>query len=168
MEQIKESKKSFKEANQTKWQFIIYTLVSLVTTVVELTFFSLFNYILFTSLSDQAFSFGFINYTVQNGGLTIFLSISLSFVIAQIFNFIVQRKKTFEANNHVLYSAILYAIMILIIFILQMWLPTIIHEPLTQFMSSGLADFIAKNMMMTLAFIIQFPINKWVIMRNIS
>lgn len=166
MEQTKENKLSFKDKHQTKWQMIVYTLVSLVTTVVELITFSLFNYVLFTQLANQSFRLGFINYSVENGGLTIFLSISLSFVIAQIFNFIVQRKKTFQANNHVLFSALLYSIMILVIFILQMWLPTLIRQPLSDIMNTGLADFIAKNMMMTLAFIIQFPINKWVIMRK--
>jgi putative flippase GtrA len=163
-----ENKKSFKETHKNKYQMIVYTLVSLVTTVVELISFSLFNYVLFTSLSNQSFTLGFINYSVENGGLTIFLSISISFLIAQVFNFIMQRKKTFQANNHVFYSAILYTFMILIIFVLQMWLPPLLRGPLSEVMSTNLADFIAKNMMMTLAFIIQFPINKWVIMKNIS
>jgi len=168
MEQTTQLENNPSKSSQTKMQFIVYTLVSLVTTIVELISFSLFNYLIFKSLSDQGFKLGFIEYTASNGGLTIFLSISLSFLIAQIFNFIVQRKMTFKANNHVLSSAVMYGIMITIIFILQMWLPTLIREPLTNVMRDGLADFIAKNMMMTLAFIIQFPINKWIIMRKIS
>ena len=37
------------------WQFIKFTLVSLITTVVELTTFTLFNYLIFSSLSLISF-----------------------------------------------------------------------------------------------------------------
>jgi len=106
------------------------------------------------------------DYSVANGGLCAFLAFALSFVIAQIFNFIVQRKATFHANNKVLYSALMYIVMILVIFFFQMWLPTLLHAPISNLVGDNWADMIIKNMMMTLAFIIQFPVNKWVIMKN--
>jgi putative flippase GtrA len=148
------------------WQFIKFTLVSLITTVVELTTFTLFNYLIFSSLSLISFKLWLLDYSIENGGLRTFLAFSLSFIIAQIFNFFVQRKATFKADNKVLNSALMYIVMILIIFILQLWLPTMIRIPLSRLTGQNWADFIIKNMMMTLAFVIQFPINKWIIMKK--
>jgi putative flippase GtrA len=159
-------KEDFKTKNKGFWQFIKFTAFSLVTTVVELTTFSLFNYLIFTSLSSTEFKFWLFNYSVANGGMCAFLSFTLSFLIAQIFNFIIQRKVTFHATNHILYSAIMYGIMIFVIFVLQLWIPTLIRVPLSNLVGNDWADMIAKNMMMTLAFIIQFPMNKWVIMKD--
>ena len=107
-----------------------------------------------------------LDYSIENGGLRTFLAFSLSFIIAQIFNFFVQRKATFKADNKVLNSALMYIVMILIIFLLQLWLPTMIRIPLSRLTGQNWADFIIKNMMMTLAFVIQFPINKWIIMKK--
>lgn len=158
--------KDFRTKNKGFWQFIKFTAFSLITTVVELTAFSLFNYLIFTYLSNTEFKFWLFNYSVENGGMCAFLSFTLSFIIAQIFNFIIQRKVTFHATNHILHSALMYANMILIIFFLQLWIPTLIRIPLTNLVGSQWADMIAKNMMMTMAFIIQFPMNKWVIMKE--
>jgi len=148
------------------WQFIKYTLISLLTTVVELSTFALFNYWIFTKYAEMDFHIWLLDYSVANGGLTAFLSFALSYSIAQVFNFFMQRKTTFNATNNLLASAILYATMILLIFFLQMWLPTLIRVPIARWIGNDWADLLIKNMMMTLSFLIQFPINKYVIMRK--
>ncbi|MBU1094337.1 MAG: GtrA family protein [Firmicutes bacterium] len=150
------------------WEFIKYTSVSLLTSLVEISVFALFNYWIFSSLSQIEIQIWLLDYSLANGGLCSFLAFSLSFIIAQIFNFIVQRKATFKANNRVLSSAIMYGIMILIIFLLQLWIPTLIHVPISNLVGNDWADLIIKNMMMFLAFIIQYPMNKWVIMKKVE
>jgi len=153
---------------KTLGQFILFFLFSIVTTVVDLGTFSLFNYVIFTKWKETPFQFWLFDYSVMNGGLCAFLSFSVSFVISQTFNFFIQRKATFKANNNVLVSGILYTVMVLSVFFLQLWIPTLIRGPIVAFMGNTWGDFIIKNLMMTLSFAIQFPMNKWVIMREVK
>lgn len=151
---------------KTWWQFFLFFLMSIVTTVVDLGTFALFNYFLFTGFKYQPFQWFLLDYSVANGGLCAFLSFACSFLISQTFNFFIQRKVTFGANNHVLYSAVMYAAMVIGVFFLQLWIPTLIREPLVSWLGEGWGDFIVKNVNMTVSFAIQFPMNKWVIMRH--
>ncbi len=162
----KESSNNITSKNTGFWELIKFTSVSLLTSLVEISTFSLFNYLIFTSLSNIEFKFGLLDYSISNGGLCAFLSFGLSYLLAQIFNFIVQRKATFKANNRVLYSAIMYTVMILVIFVLQLWIPTLIHVPIARVVGDNWADMIIKNLLMFLSFVIQFPMNKWVIMKK--
>ncbi len=156
----------FVAPKKTFWQFILFFLMSLVTTVVDLGTFSLLNYVVFVSLKTQAFQWFLFDYSILNGGLCAFLSFAISFMISQTFNFFIQRKVTFGANNRVAYSAIMYAIMVIGVFFFQLWIPTLVRDPLVSMVGENWADFIIKNMNMTVSFLIQFPMNKWVIMRH--
>ncbi|MDD4595745.1 MAG: hypothetical protein PHQ30_03380 [Candidatus Izemoplasmatales bacterium] len=156
------------KAKKTLWQFIKFTVFSTVTTVVDLGSFALFNYLIFTSLANQEFKFWLLDYSINAGGLCAFLSFALSFVISQTFNFFIQRKATFKATNNALYSGIMYAIMIIIVFIFQLWMPTIVRGPLSNLVGDTWGDLITKNINMTISFAIQFPMNKWVIMREVK
>ncbi len=151
---------------KTFWQFILFLLMSLLTTGVDLGTFALLNYVIFVSLKTQPFQWFLFDYSVLNGGLCAFLSFAISFLLSQTFNFFIQRKVTFGANNRVVYSAIMYAIMVIGVFFFQLWIPTLVRDPLVSWVGENWADFIVKNMNMTVSFLIQFPMNKWVIMRH--
>ena len=60
----------------------------------------------------------------------------------------------------------MYGIMVLSLFFLQLWIPQLFREWLSGITGPDWADFILKNANMTLSFLIQFPMNKWVIMRQ--
>ncbi len=156
----------FVAPKKTFWQFILFLLMSLVTTVVDLGTFALLNYVVFVSLKTQPFQWFLFDYSVLNGGLCAFLSFAISFMISQTFNFFIQRKVTFGANNRVVYSAIMYAIMVIGVFFFQLWIPTLVRDSLASLVGENWADFIIKNVNMTVSFLIQFPMNKWVIMRH--
>jgi len=161
-----DSRLAFSKARKKTWvQFVLFTLLSLVTTIVDLGTFALFNYLIFISYRQISFQWWLLDYSVANGGLTAFLAFSLSFVISQTFNFFIQRKVTFQANNNLAVSGFLYAVMVLVVFFLQIYLPTLIRIPLADIVGAAWADFIIKNGNMTVSFLIQFPVNKYVIMR---
>jgi putative flippase GtrA len=166
MDKLSEKSTQLKQNNKTLWQFITFTLLSLVTTVIELGIFSLLNYVLLTSLKATPFHFWVFTSDVLAGGLCAFLAYMISFVISQTFNFFIHRKVTFSANNNQLYSGIMYGIMVLSLFFLQLWIPQLFREWLSGITGPDWADFILKNSNMTLSFLIQFPMNKWVIMRQ--
>ena len=82
--------------------------------------------------------------------------------------FFLQRKTTFKANNNAAVSAILYAIMVIGVYFVQLFLPTLLRAPLVALIGVTLGDLAMKLLNMTVSMLIQFPLNKYVIMRNRS
>jgi len=156
----------WKTKHQTLWQLVMFILMSSITTVVDFGSFALFNYVVFTSLKAQSFTWWIINYSVEDGGLCAFLAFGLSFAISQTFNFFLQRKTTFKANNNVLYSGIMYAVMVIGVYFLQLWVPSMIQAVIASAIGATLGATVVKFINMTISMLIQFPMNKWVIMRN--
>ncbi len=157
---------NFTKKNQTLWEFIKFTLMSGVTTIVDMGVFALLNYWLFAGYKTVGFSWWLFNYRVENGGLTAFLSLLISFAVSQTVNFILQRKVTFGATNNKLYSASMYALMVIAVYFFTLWLPTLFIEPLYAAIGANWGGIITKMVCMTISFIIQFPMNKWVIMKK--
>lgn len=156
----------WKTNHQTLWQFVMFTLMSCITTVVDFGSFALFNYLVFTSLKTQPFAWWIINYSIEDGGLGAFLAFGLSFAISQTFNFFLQRKTTFKANNNVLYSGMMYAVMVIGVYFLQLWVPSVIQAGIAAAIGAPLGAAVVKFINMTTSMLIQFPVNKWVIMRR--
>jgi len=156
----------FKEKHETAWQFVMFMLMSCITTVVDLGSFAVFNFWVFVPLRGQSFSWWLIDYSVENGGMTALLAFACSFAISQTFNFFLQRKATFKANNNVARSAAMYAVMVILVYFLQLYLPTLIRVPIVGVFGLTFGDLLVKLINMTVSFLIQFPANKWVIMRR--
>jgi len=156
----------WKESHAGLWQFVLFMLMSGITTLVDLGTFALFNFWLLRPYSATPFLWGPFRYGIDNGGLTAFGAFAISFAVSQTFNFFLQRKTTFKANNNAAVSAILYAIMVIVVYFVQLFLPTLLRAPLAAFLGATLADLGMKLINMTVSMLIQFPLNKYVIMRN--
>lgn len=154
-----------KVRHKTWFQFILFTAMSLITTLIDLGTFALLNYWLLTSYRNHPFVYGPFNYTPINGGLTAFLAFAISFIVSQTTNFFLQRKVTFGASNNIFLSGLLYIAMVVTVLFVQLYVPTLIHQPLANITGDAWADFIIKNLNMTISFLIQFPISKYIIMR---
>lgn len=147
-------------------QFIVFILMSSITSVVEYATFALGAFVLFKTFQNSPFSWWLIDYPLESGGLGTFLSFATSYIIAQIFNFILQRKTTFKANNHVVKSAILYTAMVVFIYLLQLILPPYMLDDFIGWFGYEVGSIVVKSLMMTMATLIQYPLNKWVIMKH--
>ena len=156
----------WKQVHAGLWQFILFMLMSGITTLVDLGTFALFNFWLLTPYHATPFFWGPFHYGVESGGLTAFGAFAASFAVSQTFNFFLQRKTTFQANNNAAVSAILYAIMVIGVYFVQLYLPTLLRAPLVSLIGVTLGDLAMKLINMTVSMLIQFPLNKYVIMRN--
>lgn len=163
---VKEVSAAFKAKAQTLWEFIMFLLVGGVTSLVDLGVFSLCNYLIFSAYRGIPFRWWLLDYGPENGGLCAFLSFAVSFAVAQAVNFFLQRKATFGATNDVRKSAILYAVMVVGVYFFILWLPTLIGAPIYAWLGAGLGAIALKLLSQLLSALIQFPINKWVIMRK--
>lgn len=156
----------WKEAHAGLWQFVLFMLMSGVTTLVDLGTFALFNFWILAPYRATPFFWGPFCYGIENGGLTAFGAFAVSFAVSQTFNFFLQRKTTFQANNNVVSSAVMYAVMVIGVYFVQLFLPTLLRAPLVAMVGPTFGDLAMKLINMTVSMLIQFPLNKYVIMRN--
>lgn len=155
----------WKTRHTALWQLIMYALVGCVASTIELASFAICNFLIFPSLHDRTVSIWLIVYNAEDGGMTAFLSHITSYTITQIFTFIAQRKATFKSVSKTSKSAIMYAVMIVLLYFLLLYLPTVIRAPLAGVVGEGYADMLTKLIAIFCTTLVQFPMSKWVIMR---
>ena len=155
----------WKTRHAALWQLIMYALVGCVASTIELVSFALCNFLIFPSLHTRSVSIWLIVYTAADGGMTAFLSHIISYTITQVFTFIAQRKATFKSVSKASKSAIIYTAMIIVLYLLQLYLPTVIRAPLAGIVGEGYADMLTKLIAIFCTTLVQFPMSKYVIMR---
>jgi putative flippase GtrA len=163
---MKTTFEKWKNNHRGLWQFVLFLLMSGITTIVDFSTYLLFNFWIFKAVNDTPFHFLIIHYSVEDGGLAAFYAFAFSFAISQTFNFFLQRKTTFKADNNVLRSGILYAVMVIGVYFLQLYIPSLIQGSLSLAFGMIAGGMIMKMINMTISMIIQFPMNKYVIMRS--
>ena len=133
-----------------------------------LLFWLMGSYVLFTGLKNIPVHWWLLDYSVSKGGLCALLSFGISFAVSQTVNFFVQRKTTFSASGNVLLSGILYAVVVLGTYVLVLWLPTVISEPVCSVLGQTLGAVTVKLLCQFASFLVQFPLNKFLVMRDWS
>lgn len=166
LSKLKAFSQRVKAKAQTLWELVMFFLMSGITTIVDLGVFALCNFLIFVNLRATPFSWWLLEYGPDNGGMCAFLSVAVSFAISQTVNFFLQRKATFSATNNVALSAIMYAVMVVAVYFLCLWLPSVIGAPIYALLGAGLGALAVKLLLQLVSALIQFPINKWVIMRK--
>ena len=157
---------AFQKKHPTLYQFLGSWLMGGVATVVDLALFALLNYLVFRRYAAIGIRWWLFDYSVQNGGLCALLSFALSFAAAQAINFILQRKAIFAATNNAAASAVGYAVMVVLVYLFVLWLPSVISEPIYRTLGAAIGAIVVKLLSELVSFLIQFPLNKFVIMRK--
>ncbi|HWQ58076.1 MAG TPA: GtrA family protein [Clostridia bacterium] len=159
--------KRFRQEHETLAQLILFTVLSGVATLVDLSVFSLLNYWLLKPLKSVDFVWWLLDYNaVDGGGLGGLIATAAAYFAAQVANFFVQRKGTFQANNNAAASGALYFVMIVAIWFLQIYLGGLFMRWFAAPFGENLGDILSRLANNTVAFLIQFPLNKYVIMRK--
>lgn len=146
-------------------QFIKFALLGLVASAAELLVFALFRYLVFRALETRAFQFFLFEYPVEDGGLAAFLAFALSYSAAQAVNFFLQRKYTFHAKNDPRIGALLYALTAIAVLLPVLGLPMLLTPLAIGWLGEPWGPLLVKLMTMTCSMLIQYPMNKYVIMR---
>jgi len=156
----------FAAAHPDLWEFIKFAALGIIASLTEVGSFALLNYVLLVPYKTIPFSWWLFDYGAAKGGLGTFLSLTISYALAQLVNFFVQRNLTFKATNGRLASFVMYAISVVGMYLFITWLPTVFIEPLYAAVGAGPGAILTKMICMTTGFLIQFPLNKFVIMRK--
>ncbi len=151
------------------FQIVKFTLISLIAFVAEFASMYALQYGLLDLYGNVPFKWFVFKYTPEkNFGLAGFIAMLVSKCIAEIISFTINRKKTFSANNNVVFSAIMYVITVISIIILSTWLAgdDALGGVLGAAVGADLGNTISKLLGSLLSWVIVFLMDKFVIMRK--
>lgn len=162
-----DSKKSFAKDHETLWQFIKFFVFTQLAGLTEIVSYTLLKNTLPEKM-PESFDFFVFHYTNENGlNKGLFVAFLVSAVLAEIVSFLVNRKATFNANNNLAKSALMYAVLVVFIICMKTWVVTVLTAFVSGYTQSPLLiEWIPKLASMVIAFAIIFPMNKFVIMRH--
>jgi putative flippase GtrA len=165
---IKDKFKAFTKKHENIWQFIKFALMSSIAAVVEISSLFICSKLIFKSLDNRAVDWWIFHYDPDTtGGLGSMISFFISTTLAQIVAFITNRKKTFYANNNIVFSAIVYTLMMATIICLQTWSGPILQQKFDAVIhDQNVSLLLAKLLWMFMSFLFIFPMNKYIIMRK--
>ena len=147
-------------------EFIKCNLFSGIATIVNFGVLNLGTHVLFKSYLAQPFKFWIFDYSVDQGGLGGFLSFLLSFFCAQAVNFVVQRKFVFGANNRLHAAIPIYLLTVIIVYIINLYVPTLVMERFTQLFGEVWALNLTNIINIFIQVAIIYPVLKLIVMRK--
>ncbi len=160
--------KQFMTRHGNIWQVVKFTLISLIAFLAEFATMYALQYGL-ADVCGQDFHWFVFHYTEKAGGQAAFIAMLGSKCIAEIISFTINRKKTFNANNNVAFSAIMYVITVVALVVFSTWLAGVINSSLGDHdIDAGLSSTISKMVGSIISFVVIFLMDKFVIMRKVK
>lgn len=156
---------------KTLWQLVKFTVVSLGVSLIQLGLVNLLYFLMKNWISPlpgflaNIFSEDVMGRGHSNWGYI--LPFFLSNAIANTIGYFVNKSKTFRSNAP-FWHYLLYIIILIILIIFTTWLQGLIVNYMTRAKLEGIAPTIAGLIAGTLQFIIIFPLQKFVLLREKS
>ena len=160
--------RAFRDKHAGWYEFIMFNLLSNIATITNFVMLNIGISILFVSFTDTPFRFWVFDYTVESGGLGGFLAFLLSYACAQLVNFIVQRKLVFKANNKLGINIAIYVAVIVMVYLICLYVPTVILAPLTEWFGGFWAVNMTNGVNILIQVAIIFPVLKFVVMKKVQ
>lgn len=163
--------KAFMSRHGNIWQIVKFTLISLIAFIAEFASMYALQYGLEGVCGDTEFKWFIFHYLPGRSGafgLAGFIAFLVSKCIAEVISFTINRKKTFNANNNVVFSAIMYAITVIAVILLSTWLGGALGDLMGPEIGADAGNTISKLIGSLLSWVIMFLMDKFVIMRRVD
>ena len=134
--------KAFMGRHNNIWQIIKFTFISLIAFIAE-----------FASM-----------YALQYG----LEDTLVSKCIAEIISFTINRKKTFNANNNIVFSAIAYVLTVIALILFTTWMAGALGDAIGPHIGADWGNTISKLLGSFISWVVMFLMDKFVIMRKID
>lgn len=157
---------NFKEEHPDIYEFIMFNIFSNIATITNFAVLNLSKSVIFRSLMDVNFSWWIFDYSTAKGGLGGFLAFLFAYGAAQIVNFFVQREIVFKSDGKLSTGLVLYFLTVAFVYVICLYVPTLIMEPLTEIFGSLLATNITNGVNIMIQVAIIYPMLKFVIMND--
>ena len=122
-------------------------------------------------LGNQEFHWFVFHYAPgRNGafGTAGFIAMLVSKCIAEIISFTINRKKTFNANNNVVFSAIMYVLTVIALILFTTWLAGVLGDAIGPAIGADFGNTISKMLGSLISWVVIFLMDKFVIMRKVD
>ena len=163
--------KDFMTRHGNIWQIVKFTLISLIAFLAEFASMYALQYGLEDVLGNQEFHWFVFHYAPgRNGafGTAGFIAMLVSKCIAEIISFTINRKKTFNANNNVVFSAIMYVLTVIALILFTTWLAGVLGDAIGPAIGADLGNTISKMLGSLISWVVIFLMDKFVIMRKVD
>ena len=163
---------NFIKTHETIKQLILFTMFSLICFLIEYVSYTIIHYV-WAAKNEEPFQW-FV-FTYESGGIGEFMAFLISNILAQIATFVLNRKTTFKADNNIVYAAVMYAIMVAGIIVLNTWLGGVLTDAISRSMTANgseeklardIGGYVGKFAGSFASFVISFVMSKFVIMRK--
>ena len=164
---MKEKFNDFIEKHSEIWKFIKFSFTGVSTSVLDVIVFSFLFYVVFRSINhtpvtDNAF-LDFLGIKYKGYMYSYFISTTLSYIASYIMN----RKMTFKSNSNLLFSTVLFAIMVVVTIAFSTWFGAFLG---TLIKDSGHENIftvlLTKLTVMLVPMIWTYPLQRFVIYKN--
>lgn len=159
--------KEWTEKHATLWQFILFNVLSNISTISRFVFTWLGTALFVNALGMVSpFKFLIFDYTSAGSkGLGGFLTFLIAEVVAQVVNFFVQKTWVFKSDTAFSTAAPRFAVLAVIIVVVNLVLPGHITNLCTSWgLSAGLAATLASVVNTLLAVVVSYPLLKFWVM----
>lgn len=163
--------KRFFDSHENIKQIVKFTLISCIAFVAEFASMYALQYGLEGVCGDTEFQWFLFHYAPGRTGafgLAGFIAFLVSKCIAEVISFIINRKKTFNANNNVLFSAAMYVLTVIAVILLSTWLGGALGDLMGPSIGADAGNTISKLLGSLLSWVIMFLMDKFVIMRRVK
>lgn len=163
--------KAFMTRHGNIWQIVKFTLISLIAFLAEFATMYALQYGLEGVCGDEHFKWFIFDYAAGREGAfgtAGFIAMLGSKCIAEIISFTINRKKTFKANNNVVFSVIMYVITVIALILFTTWLAGVLGDAMGPAIGADAGNTISKMLSSIISFVVIFLMDKFVIMRNVK
>ena len=166
-----EKGKAFMGRHGNIWQIVKFTLISLIAFVAEFASMYALQYGLEDTLGNEPFDWFIFHYDPGREGAfgtAGFIAMLVSKCIAEIISFTVNRKKTFNANNNVVFSVVVYVITVIALILCTTWMPDARGDAIGPHIGADWGNTISKLLGALISWVVIFLMDKFVIMRKVE
>lgn len=153
------------------WQIVKFTLISLIAFVAEFASMYALQYGLEDTLGNEPFDWFIFHYDPGREGAfgtAGFIAMLVSKCIAEIISFTVNRKKTFNANNNVVFSVVVYVITVIALILFTTWMAGALGDAIGPHIGADWGNTISKLLGALISWVVIFLMDKFVIMRKVE
>ena len=166
-----EKSKAFMGRHGNIWQIVKFTLISLIAFVAEFASMYVLQYGLEDTLGNEPFDWFIFHYDPGREGAfgtAGFIAMLVSKCIAEIISFTVNRKKTFNANNNVVFSVVVYVITVIALILFTTWMAGALGDAIGPHIGADWGNTISKLLGALISWVVIFLMDKFVIMRKVE
>lgn len=145
----------------TMWQFVKFAVISVFGSVVQFGVLNIMaNVPAIRALYAEAFHFFVFTYTVEQGGLGYFIAFNTANILAQLVNFFLNRKKTFNSGANIAVTLPIYMSFTVALLCFSAWLSPIVYGLLIEKIGDVWSLNIATMICSAIQFFLYFPVDK--------